>query len=83
MSICSLDYIIWGFVDCKDSKLWIMQGAKAIFFIKMLVEWEFVCNFAVPELAKPLNDAQMCGSFYYVLACSENASPPNIHNPFR
>ena len=31
----------------------------------MLAERKKVCNFAALEPAKPLNDAQMCGSFYF------------------
>jgi len=31
----------------------------------MLAGWENVCNFAPLEPAKPLHDAQMCGSFYF------------------
>ena len=70
-------------VGDKDTKKMGLAREKRDFFIKKLAEWENSCNFAALEPAKPLNDAQMCGSFYYVLACSENASPPNIHNPFR
>ena len=31
----------------------------------MHAEWKKVCIFAAPEPAKPLNDAQMCGSFSF------------------
>ena len=34
------------------------------FFDEMLAVWKNVCTFAVLEPAKPLNDAQMCGSFF-------------------
>ena len=36
------------------------------FFAKILASKEKVCIFAAPEPAKPLNDAQMCGSFFYM-----------------
>ena len=31
-----------------------------------------VCIFAAREPAKPLNDAQMCGSFLYIYVSSQN-----------
>ena len=38
---------------------------RKTFFTQMLAERKKVCTFAALEPAKPLNDAQMCGSFYF------------------
>jgi len=52
-------------LGAKVGKKWDWQGKNEIFSSKKLAEWEINCNFEAPEPAKPLNDAQMCGSFYF------------------
>ena len=48
-------------------KLYRAGAAKNIFqkIFKQMLNTLKKCIFAVPEPAKPLNDAQMCGSFYF------------------
>ena len=38
-----------------------------IFFPKSLYYPSNICTFAMLEPAKPLNDAQMCGSFFNII----------------
>ena len=35
-----------GLAEAKIDKIWIGQGGKQVFFIKMFAGWEKVCNFA-------------------------------------
>ena len=50
-----------------------MQGIPAAkitncdFLLKCFTHIRTLRIFALPEPAKPLNDAQMCGSFFYML----------------
>ena len=44
------------------------------FFLKNCEENKKVRIFAAPEPAKPLNDAQMCGSFFYAYVESNTFS---------
>ena len=64
-----ISFVFMGYYSCfvggKDTKKLGLAREKRDFFIKKLTEWEISCNFAAPEPAKPLNDAQMCGSFYF------------------
>ena len=43
----------------------VRKSAKNFFLQKCLVISNYSSTFASPEPAKPLNDAQMCGSFYF------------------
>ena len=38
-----------GEISAKIVKIWIGQGEKCNFFVKMLVEWKKVCNFVVEK----------------------------------
>ena len=43
-----------------------MYGCGLYFFIKLAYNSPILCKFAAREPAKPLNDAQMCGSFLFI-----------------
>ena len=56
------------FFDGKQKKLW-----------KYLVEMKKGATFAALEPAKPLYDAQMCGSFFYLYNEQQDSFPETIH----
>ena len=50
---------------CADSKKAFLNNIKVVFSPKNWVIPRKSYTFATLEPAKPLNDAQMCGSFYF------------------
>ena len=54
-------------LDHNVSEILVFVLFPNIFFPKSLYYPTNICTFAMLEPAKPLNDAQMCGSFFNII----------------